>query len=311
MISDALHNFLYENIISAWNSQAWHWDKNKNYPDMGMRLDDKLAYNHTGRSYYNALIDEEYFTIASAGLLYYFYSTSSYFKNNERLQELSKIIEYIPKIIDTFFVYEDGWWKLQPGVWMDHPDYQYAVYNSIEERGDPISVPNIMEDTSHFSRVPRMLHDFKLVVSADYATKIDQISESISLHFITAILEKPKSDRRIYLTRNYMSGENGLYRWNYSGRGTNYAYGPYSLSAKFYGGTWIFLRTLAIREIYQDCPRLFPIELGEIYSTRALYSSDVFYSVELMKKPPLSLSNLYALRNGFFELCCILISYIE
>jgi hypothetical protein len=310
IIPAGLDDILYENIIDAWNSPAWQWGREP-YPNMAARLDDKLGYKNTQYSYQNALIDEESFLIAAAGLLYYYYSNSKYSGNMERAMELNKIIKYIPQIIDSFFVYEDGWWKLQPGVWTDHPDYLYAVYDTIDSIKGPVPVANIMHDTSHFSRIPRLLYDFRFAVGDDYDKKIDEIAGSISRYFISNILEEPNSVHRIYLTKNYMSGENGLFRWNYDGRGENYAHRPYSLSGTFYRGTWIFLRASAMKQIYQNCVSLFPIERNEIYEVVPLYYSMLVRTEESAPEIVKQLNTPYFLTNGFSEMCCILTSYIE
>jgi hypothetical protein len=168
-----------------------------------------------------------------------------------------------------------------------------------------------MQDTSHFSRMPRLLYDFKFSVNAYYDRKIDAIADSISRYFINYILEKPNSDHRIYLTKNYMSGENGLYRWNYDGRGKNYAHRPYSLSGTFYRGTWVFLQTVPIKQIYQDCIRLFPIERNEVYEVVPLYSQALIRLDGNDQKTVGQLDTPYLLSNGFSEMCCILSSFIK
>jgi hypothetical protein len=305
-----LDDILYEIVMSAWNSPAWQWGRDP-YPDMAARLDDKLEYKGTRYSYQNALIDEESFLLAAAGLMYYYYSNSRYSCNTEWAGELSKITKYIPQIIDNFFVYGDGWWKFQPGVWTDHPDYLYAVYDTIDSIKGPVKTQNIMEDTSHFSRMPRLLYDFRYAVDDSYDKKIDEITDSISRYFISNVLEKPNSEHRIYLTRNYMSGENGLYRWNYGGRGENYAHRPYSLSGTFYRGTWVFLGTEAIRKIYRNCVNLFPFSRDEVLEITTLSVADFEWDLEYAKEPPGSIGTPFSLESGFSELCCILASLLS
>jgi hypothetical protein len=108
-----------------------------------------------------------------------------------------------------------------------------------------------------------------------------------------------------------MSGENGLFRWNYSGRGEDYAHKPYSLSGTFYYGNWVFLKTTHMREIYQKCANLFPFLRNEVLGIVTLFPSDFEWNIEYAKEPYRSNSTPFSLESGFSELCCILTSYIN
>lgn len=153
LVPVGLDSLLYERIIGQWESPAWHWGR-EDYPDMAARIQGKLNKELTDKTYYVAYIDEELFLLSAASCLRWYYQEQSADIYAENIRKLEGITKYIPLVMKDAFVFQDGAWRVQPGVWADHPEMLYSNYKEILPDMKPAADPGIELDVSHFSRWP-------------------------------------------------------------------------------------------------------------------------------------------------------------
>ena len=81
------------------------------------------------------------------------------------------------------------------------------------------------------------------------------------------MLVKPSPEFAGYRLRNYMDGENGLYRWGYKQFGPDQGYGPYELSFALLSSWWGFLPGPRARELFANVAKEFPLspQLLQVY----------------------------------------------
>lgn len=167
--------------------------------------------------------------------------------------ELLEIVICWEKVLckNVVFVTKDRW-LLQPGVWAEYPDYQYAGFSNVEEVKSSKVVSQIGSDVSHFSRMPGFLATLTAYFSVDTFKRafFIRLSKGLADQFLYAVVKRPQKKSELFRFKNYMDGTNGLYRYNYYGQHT--AHGPYQNPKHIFYGWWKLLKNNEIDHIYQQ-----------------------------------------------------------
>lgn len=249
-----LGQWLGDEVNNALTSPAWLWGRH-DFPDMFQRLDYKLSDKPAARSYYKAIFDEELFALAIASDLVYAFRGCSL----TLPPAVSKANELHPVIWTTLGHTERGRWIFQPGVWTEHPDFKFAGHPALKSDLEPRPVKGIGWDTSHASRHPLFLLSAACGQQGDERSKLNSIRKRLAQTFLDIVLVPPTVDRPAYLTRNFMTGENGVYRYGYGTKGKSGGYGPFQLSGTFMLGWWAFASD-QLRPIYARQASLMPFD---------------------------------------------------
>ncbi|MCV9884761.1 hypothetical protein [Metabacillus halosaccharovorans] len=298
---EKLTNHLIKEMKKIWiNSPAWMWDM-ENFTGVKDRVLWKLKSIAVKKSYYRAITDEELFI----------FSISADLKSILSLQgKRDPIIDDIVSVGYTTYVNEStftstGKWIFQPGVYKDHPDYKYAGTDFIFNEELSFHVNNIGKDTSHSHRFPLWIISLKNCFpnKSKQSLFLQKILTGLESQFYEEVLVLPKdSNYLIPLTKNYMDGTNGIYRYNYPSLNHGDGYYPFELSGTFTLGWWSFLGTNRIRQVYRDLSLEFPLHHREL---------DVILK-EPTDKKRVNLKSIasgeLAFKNGYRQLICYLAS---
>lgn len=166
-------------------------------------------------------------------------------------------------------------WTFQPGRWSTYRDNRYA---GREQKGDTSGgvaiVANLAPDVSHFSRWPLFLRSAvdgasTAVDSAYYL----ELLKSLASQFETVVAVAPDSSFPGWRTRNYMDGNNGVYRWDYPSHPGD-GYGPYELSGSLFGGWWSFLQNDHARHMFSELASGFPYSRESEATYRGPWQND-------------------------------------
>lgn len=222
----------------------------------------RLSTHEVEYSYYRAIQDVELHVFAIAGDLAQLYRARG-------LDVRASIVDILD-VAQAAFEQEvawgdDGGWLLQPGVWTDHPDYEYAGRTAEVPGMDPLPVPGIASDSSHAHRLARWLCSLRDAGSAGdprydmYQRLVAGLATQLTRH----ALVPPSDGRRLYLVTNYVDGWNGVYRWGY-GDDPDDGYGPYELSGTWLLGWWAFLGDPEVQTAYRQSAACFPLTDDEV-----------------------------------------------
>jgi hypothetical protein len=181
-------------------------------------------------------------------------------------KELLEIVTYWDKVLrkNVVFVNQDRW-LLQPGMWAEYPDYQYAGFSNIKEVKSPKVVSQIGSDVSHFSRMPGFLATLIAYFSVDTleGAFFARLSKGLADQFLYAVVKRPQKSSELYRFKNYMDGTNGLYRYNYYGIPTGH--GPFENPKHIFYGWWKLLKNNEIDHIYQQIAFDFDAYFNNVY----------------------------------------------
>ena len=86
----------------------------------------------------------------------------------------------------------------------------------------------------------------------------ENLRNGLEKQFFNKVLVRPTAEYPCYLTRNFMDGSNGVYRWSYESLGNASGYGPNGVSGALLLGWWAFLETDRVRSTYRDLATEFP-----------------------------------------------------
>ena len=297
-VSHTLVDKCYDFIMSTVELPAWNWNMD-DFNNMKDRIAYKISEAKPQYSYQKAITDEDLFVLVTANNLLPYYKNAGDIKMTKKLKELGDLTK---QVIYKKFGYSGNHYAFQKGAWSDHRDYLYANYTDIEENMKPFSNKEIEEDISHYSRIPLMLQNIACVTEdKNYKANLEAILNVNSSYFQKEILVDPSNESRIYRLKNYMNGSNGLYRWNYSGRGKDYAHKPYSLSKQLYTGKYVFFSS-DMQDIYKKIVGTFPLELNEVNEMTTLKE----VTEKLIWNESYSNAFPGILMNGYAELTCFL-----
>lgn len=250
-----LFMLLTDELHLLWNDEvAIHWDQSLNFVGIKERVLWKLQAKEVAFSYYNAFIDEEWFTIAAI-------SDLINVGNNQGLShsfDNDEIYNISTAVLSNFLAYEDQYLYFQKGTWFDHRDYRYAGHENVAENLAPSYVKNIAVDSSHSHRLPLFIDSFSSISSdKEYYKKI--ISELMRTFSDQALTSMEIDDQFVILQNNYFDGHNGLYRYSYSTLNEGSGYGPYQLSGTLFVGYYAFFESDGYRDSMKKMQSSFPI----------------------------------------------------
>lgn len=303
LVPENLYSFIHDEIDWLWNMEnAWTWTNKlipvSNFKNMKERVLWKLLnVELPPKTFYRAIIDEEKFVFAIAANLkaYLKLQEADTMPNNEVLDDILQVnISVWQRRVEQDTA--KGAWLFQPGFWNDHIDYVYAANFN---KNNPVKKPlpaNIGEDVSHSHRTALWLQSFILAYDTSNTNYFKQLLQGLNTQFFTKVVVPPTDTVNTYLTKNFMDGYNGLYRWNFSENAPGTGFGPYELSGTMLLGWWHFLKTEEIAAVYENYSQLFPLPENIL----AIYEARTGQPRPENKKP-----NFYT--NGLGELICKLV----
>jgi hypothetical protein len=252
LIPSSLPRLVYESIDKVWTKEpSWQWDHPSFTGGMRERIEWKLNTRNTPKSFYRAILDEDFFAMAIAADL------KAYGRGPDSIKGWSSTLDDVLaeayKILSQEVVFEPGGgWVFQPGVWRDHADFKYAGNREARAGLKEAPLNKIGWDTSHFLRFPLWLTSFiRAYPSSDPKHAFyEKLRDGLEKQFFDRVLVGPSQDFPGFRTTNYMDGSNGVFRWNYSSLGNNNGYGPYESSGNLSLGWWTFLGTDRVRQMY-------------------------------------------------------------
>lgn len=260
LIPPGLPDLLYSEVQTVWRVKpAWQWGRQPFPGGARERVLWKLDHRKTEKNYYRAILDEDLYTFAIAADL----------KTCERTPAQqaawNPVLNDVLTIVQRVFTQEvvqqsDGGWLFQPGVYSDHPEYQYVGNKEAREGLKPAPVREIAEDTAHSMRFSLWLTSLMKAYpgNSEQHRFYENLRQGLERQFYTKVLVQPTPERPCFLTNNFMDGSNGVYRWNYASFGKDNGYGPYQTSGAFLLGWWTFLDTDRIRAVYRQAAAQFP-----------------------------------------------------
>ena len=228
-------------------SPAWLWSM-PDFPNMFARAEWKLANKTITPAYMRAFFDEELFSFAVAADLKIVMQMCGSAPSRTTL----RAVALGQQVFLSEGKYDGKKWQLQPGVWHDHPDFAYAGNPNLGPDLKKITVRGIGWDSGHFSRVPSFVKSLMCASEEGSAARseFDRILDGIAASFMTDVYVAPSSDFKAVRLKNYMTGDNGVYRYSYGTVGKAGGYGPYAMSNSFNTGWWSLLGE-AVSAAYQ------------------------------------------------------------
>lgn len=193
--------------------------------------------------YKRGLLDEDLFLFGISANL------TQFFPKNENLQKINKQALNFLKQRSSFT--NKGGWLFEKGDWDDYPDRAYAGYNSKIGIAEKKPLKDMVSDSSHFQRWPKILLSIQNSYpqnSTEYLL-LQKYRTGLSKQFLSEVVHV--NNNKIQL-KNYMDGKNGIYRWNYSTLGQGKGYGPYELTSSFGLGWWVFLKNKQVSILYSN-----------------------------------------------------------
>jgi hypothetical protein len=228
----------------------------------------KLKTRRVGKSYFREINDVDFYVFVIAADLKAYGGTAA------QKQAWNPMLDDVLAIAHRVFVQEvvpqpGGGWILQPGVWTDHPEYQYAGNKEITPGMKPVPVRGIAPDSSHAHRFPLWLTSLMRAYppNSEENRFYEGLRSGFEKQVFNSVLVKPSKDFPCYRMNNFMDGSNGVYRWNYPGMGQGSGFGPYGNSYALLVGWWAFVDTDRMRAVYRELAATFPWpkECVEIY----------------------------------------------
>lgn len=260
LIPRTLPGLTFTEIWRYWTQKpAWQWGRQPFPGGARERTMWKLNTQQVQKSYYRAIIDSDLFVFAIAGDL------KAYIHEPGEIKNWSGTLDDILSIAHRTFSQEvvsqpGGGWLFQPGVWRDHPEYQYAGNPEIRSDMKPIPVRDISADSSHSLRYPLWLTSLMQAYppNSENYRYYEGLRSGLEKQLFNKVLVRPSDNFPCYRMNNFMNGSNGVYRWNYASVGEGSGFGPYGLSSSILIGWWVFLDTDRIRAVYHDLVATFP-----------------------------------------------------
>lgn len=264
IIPSGLEDALQTEVIALWTTTpAWQW-RQPDFPGgMRERYLWRRANTEPDQSYDRVFTDQDFFVFAAASDLSFVATLEEVADRNETIDE---IVSWAIDLFVSEAVFSDeGEWYFQPGVWRDHRDFIYAGHTVATVDMEIAKVEGIGNETAHSHRMPLWLRSFEDGASTqEEALAVKELRLGLERQFINKVLQAPTSPNGGYLTTNFISGDNGIYRYNYLGRegrdGLPYHYRPWESSGSWIFGWWTFLGTQRIRDAYQDMTQRFPLD---------------------------------------------------
>ena len=280
-----LAKYLLENISKFWlDVPAWQWGMPP-LPNIKDRILWKLQAG-PDVGYKRLIIDEEFFIFGIAANLLNLYP------DNQNLKEIRGAALRVFKQRSEFD--NQGGWLFDKGVFDNYPAYTYAGYDNTNNVTKPKPLKNMVSDSSHFFRIPKILLSLQesYPVNSKNYNIYNSYRNGLNKQFLNKVVHI--NNNKIYLT-NYMDGRNGVFRWNYSAK--NKGIGPYKQTYAFGIGWWVFLKNPKVKDLYvkyynevsldsSDCNRLMEsiISKKEMTYTLNFQKCEIIYNSYLASK---------------------------
>lgn len=251
---------LLEKILDVTN---YHWSEEwvgnfapspRSFDGIKERLIWKASQHSTELNYYRAFVDEEILLLASGAVYQYILLHNITGLKDELLVKMKNVSD---DIVDTgkflfekeSYFSEQGYWTLQPGVFSDFPDYEYAGHAKLDEGLEKSLVPGIWVDSSHLHRMHVFLKDYQDISSGENRDFFTKALAGLTLNFDEQILVDSSFDFNGLRMHNYSDGYNGVYRYSYAT--TPSGYGPYQLSGTLFMGWYGLLNSEKLNHGYK------------------------------------------------------------
>lgn len=151
-LSADLFGVLSERAENNINSPAWNWRMDP-FPSQIELLLWKMRQESTDPSFLRAIFDEDLFSIATSADLVTIANHCSWI-----------VPEYVYDMarqgsaaVISGGAFSSAGWLFQPGVWTDHPDYQYAGNQTLGSELSARPITGIGWDSSYSHRFPLFL----------------------------------------------------------------------------------------------------------------------------------------------------------
>jgi hypothetical protein len=263
----ALHGWLTQ----LWTKgPAWQWFRKPFPGGVKERVEWKLGKQPGpgGKAFEHAILDQELYLFAiGADLRHYGHTVGSKLEKDPVLEELDR---YSKKVYDDRVKWNsDSGWTFQPGIWRDHPDHVYECRTEKQAGLKPCDRIGGSEDASHTHRFPLWMRSLLEAAPAQSPERAyyTRLLWGLEKQFFDRVLVNPSPEFAGYRLRNYMDGDNGMYRWGYKQFGPDQGYGPYELSFALLSSWWGFLPGPRARELFGNVTKEFPLspELLRVY----------------------------------------------
>ena len=269
---------LVRSVTDLWqNEPAWAYRHDPFAGGIRERTQWRLTLNAPSVSYQRAFLDEDFFVFAAAAdLVQLGRSLGVPSFANPGLHEAAAVgIEVLRS--ESVFT-DDGRWLFQPGAWSDHPDYQYAGHSVVAADLDAAPIADIGWDTAHAHRMPLWIRSLQdAATDADDIAFLQSVRDGLEKQFFERVLVRPDESFAGYRTTNYLSGDNGLYRYGYRDRAGRdelpFRYEPHEVSSTILFGWWTFLDTDRTAALYDDISRTVPYDAQTLELYRGPISS--------------------------------------
>ena len=258
LVPVGLNEFIEKYTVNFYNTFPGSWGGFNNIPEELDKILEGQGKINNGKSYNRAIVDSEMFTLA---IMNNMYAISKITKiKTPNIEKLKEARDYAYKIFKSEVKFnEKGGFVFQPGALREHKDYWYAGYTEIDGEVEKKLVEDIGQDSSHFHRMPLFLQSF--LVAQDNKENIEYFKglvEGLKIQLLEVVLQEPTKEIPYYRLKNYMSGDNGYFRYGYNEK--NKGYGPYELSRTFLMGWWAFLNKAEVTQIYEYTKDKFPLD---------------------------------------------------
>lgn len=261
LIPAGLPELIRKELDTSWlRADAWQWGRPP-FHGMKERVEWKLNQPATTPSYYRGIIDEELLVMAIAGE-FSAYETAAHEPSASRSSTVSDILTTAHIMLAQEVEHtSDNPFLFQVGVWRDHPDFAYAGHTHATPGMKPLPRPQVVEDSSHFSRWPLILRSLRdgTSVQSTYRSDYGRWLRDLAQQFASKVLVEPSQDFPAIRMTNYVDGWNGLFRWGYPTAGPNNGYGPYELSGTLLVGWWGLLEQKSVGAAFCKESASFPL----------------------------------------------------
>ena len=207
--------------------------------------------------YGNAFFDDE-LNILTTGAVLKSILQAYKLPESSVINEISAIAQRV--LLEKGEFQDDGGWIFQPGVWANYEDYRYAGHSSSQVGLSPSPVNGIGTDSSHIARMPLWLDAVSGSAAPDEKAKLINVKKGFEKQFMQHGLVLPDATFSAPRLNNYISGHNGIYRYNYIGFTPGDAYQPYQLSGALVSNWYPFLKSDDLRAVYDNLSKTFPLD---------------------------------------------------
>ena len=149
-------------------------------------------------------------------------------------------------------------WTWQPGKMADHDDFKYAGNAKIATVLKEQKVPGISLDSSHFyAKWPLFFLSARNASQGAEKKVFQNAIEGLIANLFKNVVTKDE-DECVVRYNNYIDGTNGVYRWNWQGKGPTYGLSEYGMTYTPFISSLALLDNVKIAEHYHDISACYP-----------------------------------------------------